>query len=287
MGFLVVILFFGCLSVTQAIAQRHVENPLKAAVIADTKQFFLENADKINTFQLEATAQSTEEAAVIAVIKAETEAAFARDVEAWKATWLHDSRASQTHVSGGNYRTFSGWDNIYSWAMEWLKNNLTPSEDKLSYENFNVRLEDGLAWAEYDQRQAYMENNQNKEWLSRQQRTLVKEDGVWKITSMTIIHVQSLGPSAEAIEANINTNGYHLLQANKVKEAIEVFKLNVALFPDAWNTYDSLGEAYAVEGNKKQAIKNYEKSIALNPDNEIGKKALVKLRMKERASVKK
>ncbi len=44
--------------------------------------------------------------------------------------------------------------------------------------------------------------------------------------------------------------------------------------PNSWNTYDSLGEGYALAGDKKLAIKNYKKSLELNPENETGKKAL-------------
>jgi tetratricopeptide (TPR) repeat protein len=66
-----------------------------------------------------------------------------------------------------------------------------------------------------------------------------------------------------AIEENLNNTGYLLLVQKKVKEAIAVFQLNVKYFPGSWNTYDSLGEAYAEAGNKKLAIATYEKSLKL------------------------
>jgi cytochrome c-type biogenesis protein CcmH/NrfG len=50
------------------------------------------------------------------------------------------------------------------------------------------------------------------------------------------------------------------------------------LFPDSFNVWDSLGEAYAKSGNKEKAKECYEKSIALNPSNETGKKALAELK---------
>lgn len=59
-----------------------------------------------------------------------------------------------------------------------------------------------------------------------------------------------------------------------MNEAIDVFAVNVKLNPTSWNAYDSLGEGYALAGNKKLAIANYEKSLELNPANEAGKKAL-------------
>jgi len=71
----------------------------------------------------------------------------------------------------------------------------------------------------------------------------------------------------EVCERIFNKEGYELLKKNREKEAIEVFKLNVALFPDSFNVYDSLGEAYMVVGEKELAIKNYKKSLELNPNN--------------------
>ena len=41
--------------------------------------------------------------------------------------------------------------------------------------------------------------------------------------------------------------------------------------------YDSLGEAHAAAGDKPRAIKNYDKSLQLNPQRESGKAALAKL----------
>jgi CubicO group peptidase (beta-lactamase class C family) len=78
-------------------------------------------------------------------------------------------------------------------------------------------------------------------------------------------------------ETQMNRLGYALLQKGKVKEAIEVFKLNVENFPNSSNTYDSLGEAYMVNGDKELAIKNYQKSIELNPKNDNGIQMLKKL----------
>jgi tetratricopeptide (TPR) repeat protein len=69
-------------------------------------------------------------------------------------------------------------------------------------------------------------------------------------------------------EQKLNQTGYAYLQAGKVKEAIELFKLNVLAYPDSWNTYDSLAEAYMTAGNNELAIFNYEKSLILNPGND-------------------
>ena len=78
-------------------------------------------------------------------------------------------------------------------------------------------------------------------------------------------------------ESPMNSFGYALLSKKKVDEAIEILKLNVEAYPESSNVYDSLGEAYMVKGEKELAIKNYQKSIELNPKNEGGIEALKKL----------
>jgi CubicO group peptidase (beta-lactamase class C family) len=68
-------------------------------------------------------------------------------------------------------------------------------------------------------------------------------------------------------EYSLNSLGYQLLGINRVQDAIEIFKLNVKEYPDAFNPYDSLGEGYMIAGEKEQAMKYYKKSLELNPDN--------------------
>ena len=78
-------------------------------------------------------------------------------------------------------------------------------------------------------------------------------------------------------ESILNVLGYQQLNAKHVQEAIALFKLNVEVYPNGFNTYDSLAEAYMVQGDREAAIKNYRKSLALNPDNTNAVSMLKKL----------
>ena len=78
-------------------------------------------------------------------------------------------------------------------------------------------------------------------------------------------------------EAEFNQTGYRLMREGRGKEAIEIFKMNVELFPDSWNVHDSLGEGYMNDGQNELAIKNYKKSIDLNPQNTNGIEFLKRL----------
>jgi tetratricopeptide (TPR) repeat protein len=59
----------------------------------------------------------------------------------------------------------------------------------------------------------------------------------------------------------VNQIGYGLLQNNRAKDAIELFKLNVAAFPNSANVYDSLSDAYDADGNRQLAIQYAEKAL--------------------------
>jgi CubicO group peptidase (beta-lactamase class C family) len=78
-------------------------------------------------------------------------------------------------------------------------------------------------------------------------------------------------------ENDLNGWGYRLAEDGKTKEAIEVLKLNVSLYPSSANTYDSLAEAYETAGDKKMAIKNYRRSLELDPKNANAETHLRKL----------
>lgn len=76
----------------------------------------------------------------------------------------------------------------------------------------------------------------------------------------------------------LNEVGYELLDQNQTEAAIKIFELNVKQYPQEPNVYDSLGEAYKLIGNKKQAILNYQKVLALDPGNENAVKMLDELK---------
>ena len=63
----------------------------------------------------------------------------------------------------------------------------------------------------------------------------------------------------------LNNYGYQLLNEKRYDKAIEVLTLNTKRFPKDPNTFDSLGEAYATKGDKKNAIINFKKSLSMNP----------------------
>jgi pimeloyl-ACP methyl ester carboxylesterase len=105
---------------------------------------------------------------------------------------------------------------------------------------------------------------------------IIKEKGVdaaiWDYRRM-----KQRYPAEYFNEATLNTLGYEQLQSQHVREAVALFKLNAQMYPDGFNTYDSLAEAYMAQGDSQAAIMNYRKSLALNPNNTNAVSMLKKL----------
>lgn len=75
-------------------------------------------------------------------------------------------------------------------------------------------------------------------------------------------------PEFQPLETDLNEWAYRMLNGRGLpKEALEIFKLNAYLYPNSANVYDSLAEAYAVNGERDLAIKNYKRSLELDPKN--------------------
>ena len=79
-------------------------------------------------------------------------------------------------------------------------------------------------------------------------------------------------------ENELNMLGYQLLARDLIDEAIVILELNVEAFPEGFNTYDSLAEAYMDAGRSEAAIANYERSLELNPDNTNAVAMLARIR---------
>jgi len=97
-------------------------------------------------------------------------------------------------------------------------------------------------------------------------------------------HAMSNSQSHFFSESELNRLGYQLLGVNRVTDAIEIFKLNVKAYTGAFNTYDSLGEAYMINKQYELATKNFKKSLELSPNNVNAEEMLKK--MNEKVSTK-
>jgi len=109
---------------------------------------------------------------------------------------------------------------------------------------------------------------------------LIRAEGIESAMQKYHLLRMESNPNLIFSERSINALGYKFLNEGKFNEAIEIFEMNVADYPESFNVYDSLGEAYMKSGEKALAIENYQKSLGLNPQNENAKKRLEELKTK-------
>jgi len=151
-----------------------------------------------------------------------------------------------------------GWQGYNQAAQFCLKNSF--------------ELEQALAWA--DRSIALQENFAN---LQTKAAILTKQG---KTQDAKTIEARSM---RLATEADINMLAYQMMNAGKLKEAIELFQKNAKDYPNSWNVFDSLAEGLEKQGDIKGAITNYEKALKIVADDQNKKRitdTLTRLRAK-------
>lgn len=94
----------------------------------------------------------------------------------------------------------------------------------------------------------------------------------------TIKEKDSLNPNVS--ERRLNTLAYRFLRKEEYDEAKELFKINMALYPNSSNVYDSMGDLYFSKKDTVNAIIYYKKALAINPENRSSKARLNRLTKK-------
>jgi tetratricopeptide (TPR) repeat protein len=223
--------------------------------------------------------QGTQDESIRQFITTERKAAFDRDTTAYFALLSKDPDFSVTFSGNGYYNVYSAKD-FRAALTQAYKQPQTGKRNPSQVSNLKARNFGDHAIAEFVNTSMDSTNKPVRRTLETW--TLSKDQNAWKIDKIFSIDTASFNPYTvmrdEALEQEINTVGYRLLTAKKNEQAIRIFKMNVEMFPKSWNVYDSLGEAYMLHGNKKEAIANYAISIKLNPENTNGKAFLEKLK---------
>ncbi len=222
---------------------------------------------------------SSDEEAIKQVIINETNNWFNRDYENWEKNWVHAKYTFSMFSGYGDsalYREKLGWDSVKADAKHYFDKYKEPFDIDVSWSDWNFRIFNDCAWANYIQTNIIEENP----YRNREVRFLEKNNGEWKIVYLASVNLFTYNFNnmfSSILEYNINDVGYKLLNEKKFKDAIDIFKKNVELYPKSSNAYDSLGEAYMVNGDKELAVENYKKSLELDPKNENAKSMLSKL----------
>jgi CubicO group peptidase (beta-lactamase class C family) len=84
-------------------------------------------------------------------------------------------------------------------------------------------------------------------------------------------------PEFSLAENDLNAWGYKLMEQQQPQQAVAVLKLTAELYPNSANAYDSLAEAFQNSGDRRLALENYSRSLALNPENQNARQRIADL----------
>ncbi len=220
------------------------------------------------------------------------EVILSKDSRSW-GSFFYDPKQDQLRAKI-QLRTIPNTEML---TYDFMNNTKTSSELVLNWEKkqFPVKIEfsvddivmanaaeelkgpTGFNWQGYASAANYaLQNKLNYETALKWADKAIAQNNSFATLSLKSNILNEMGKTAEAekimndvivnaTENDLNQYGYQLLNQNKYDKAIEILILNTQRHPKSANTWDSLGEAYALKGDKKNAIINFKKSLASNP----------------------
>ena len=66
-------------------------------------------------------------------------------------------------------------------------------------------------------------------------------------------------------EQELNTMGYALIAQGRAQDAVQVLTLMTEAFPASANGFDSLADAYALAGDRAEALAHYRRALEIDP----------------------
>ena len=186
---------------------------------------------------------------------------------------MHSDDFMLTSASQDGYYRVHGFDSLVAPSEQYFTTPADPDAKRISKTDFKVNIKGSIAIVDLTLRgEGYF-----GPFTGDQTILLEKQGKVWRILRQSTVLKTSYQASELNIESGINTQGLRFLELKKFDEAIKVLTLNTQLFPNSWNTWDSLAEAYMQKGEAHIATGYFKKSIALNPDNNYAKEMVEKM----------
>lgn len=135
------------------------------------------------TVSIKTNAQKSEEEAIKKTLKQETTSFFKANYPDWANTWAHDSADFILRASDNNFQELRGWNAISKEYQQDIK-NMTPLDDAdmatyLNKYDYQFYINGNLATVRFK------EGNKNPD--NTETRTLIKQNGSWKILNYVLI----------------------------------------------------------------------------------------------------
>jgi tetratricopeptide (TPR) repeat protein len=224
-------------------------------------------------FPIVVLSQDAEKQKIIDVITGELDHWYNKDRDKWANSIVQSNEFLLTSASPRGYHSVRSFDTLNAQSEKYFSTPADPNVLRITKTDFKVYIKGKIAIVDLTQRA----DNFPEPFSSDQTILMEKQGKSWRILRQQSVVKTAYEINDRNIEAALNTQGYNLIQLKKLDDAIKVFTLNTQLFPNAWNTWDSLADAYMQKGEKQIAIGFFKKSLELNPKNGYAKEMVEKL----------
>ncbi|MBV9961454.1 MAG: DUF2911 domain-containing protein, partial [Parafilimonas sp.] len=220
------------------------------------------------------------------------EVILSKDYKSWGSFWYdstHDLMRAKIHLREApmtemlTYDFINNTKNSAELALNWEKKQFPVKiefdVDKIVMDNAVEQLKNtvGFSWQGYASAANYaLQNNVNLEqavvWSNqaiaqnRNFTTLTLKSNLLKAQGKADESARAMDTAIQlSTENELNLYAYQLMNQGQKDKAIEFFILNTKRHPESANVWDSLGEGYFNNGDKKNAITSFKKSLSMNP----------------------
>ncbi len=120
-----------------------------------------------------------EKTAILQTLNNETKAAFERDYESWKDSWVHDPHITKGYINfiESTFSESVGWDEISQFVKNFIKEHPEAEPVPKLLDKVDIRLYTNGAWVVY-------ELQDSVRGLKRETRLMEKVNDEWKIAGM-------------------------------------------------------------------------------------------------------
>ena len=141
--------------------------------------------------------------------------------------------------------------------MIMLSNKFHPS-----FNEINTELSKIILNADYKPEIPNRDNAANRDLTQRIIQT-IEESGIEKAKAV----YKNRNKGEELLEFMMRNEGFNHIDDNKPGIAMQIFEMNVFVYPRSAKALQGLGEGYMETGNKEQALRYFKKSLDINPYN--------------------
>lgn len=128
-------------------------------------------------------AQKSEEAAIKKVLNQETSDFFHKNYDAWAANWVHDTATSVLNIGPAGFGHLTGWNAISEQYKQNIQNLRPRTEAEiasfLNKTDYHIYINGNVATV------SFKEGDRDPK---TEMRTLVKQNGSWKILNYTLVN---------------------------------------------------------------------------------------------------